>query len=663
MVRSKQQGKNKHIAGLPCYKYDPATLSEKLKELSPQTDFITFDIETTTVDEHTNFMYVWMVCVANKFTMYGRRWYEWKEFIDILGDTEVKIFVHNLSYEFQYIRSLLDFKEHDVFCMKSRKVLKAKYRNIEFRCSYYLSNMSLAGWGAKLQIVHLKLDGEEFDYTKIRYPDEELSDKELEYAITDTVALYECVEKTLEIDGYTLKDLPLTSTGFVRNDAKRKIKKKRGLLKKIFPDLPQMKLLREAFRGGDTHANRHYVGQILDTVYSYDRKSSYPDNGVNDKFPMSPFSPETPTIYRLKELCKNSKLCWMGTVELANVRLKHSWWGFPYLSISKTAELRHYINDNGRVLLAEHLITSITDVDWLIIVAEYDFDLLSVKRLYSARYGHLPKEVKDVFIAYFQKKTELDGIPEQKVYYDKAKNKLNSVYGMMVQNPLKEDVVYSDYEYVKQEPNLEEKMERYHKSGIWPYQWGVWITAWSRYRLHEGLWLAGEFGVYCDTDSVKSLVPLDFGGFNLQRKTASTKNGGKATSPKGKTYYLGVFEQEPTYDKFITWGAKKYAYEIDGVLKITIAGVSKRKGAEELTRYGGIVALRPGFVFRLGGGNESTYNDVRLSNVNIDGHDIELTANIAITPSTYTVSITDEYRQVLEDVFNSKMYSFVVDNV
>ena len=69
MVRPKQQGKNKHIAGLPCYKYDPATLSEKLKELSPQTDFITFDIETTTVDEHTNFMYVWMVCVANKFTM------------------------------------------------------------------------------------------------------------------------------------------------------------------------------------------------------------------------------------------------------------------------------------------------------------------------------------------------------------------------------------------------------------------------------------------------------------------------------------------------------------------------------------------------------------------------------------------------------------------
>lgn len=40
-----------------------------------------------------------------------------------------------------------------------------------------------------------------------------------------------------------------------------------------------------------------------------------------------------------------------------------------------------------------------------------------------------------------------------------------------------------------------------------------------------------------------------------------------------------------------------------------------------------------------------------------------MTANIAITPSTYKVSITDEYRQLLEDVMNAKMYSFVVDNV
>mgnify|MGYP001026853740 CR=1 FL=1 len=663
MVRPEEQGCYKVIAGLPCYQYNIEIVKKFLSQLDIKNEFITFDIETTTIDEHTNFMYVWMVCVANKFTMYGRRWFEWKEFIELLGSVEVKIFVHNLSYEFQYIRSILDFTESDVFCMKSRKVLKAKYRSIEFRCSYYLSNMSLDTWGKKLQIQHLKKDGKDFDYTKIRYPDSLLDEKELEYAITDVVSQYECIEKTLEIDGYTLKDLPLTSTGFVRNDAKLKVKKKRGMLKKLFPTLKQLKLLRETFRGGDTHANRYYVGQVLDWVFSYDRKSSYPDNGVNDKFPMTPFVEEISTVYRLKELCKNSKICWMATVELANIRLKHSWWGFPYIPVSKSTELRHYINDNGRVLEAEHLVISITDVDWKILEEEYLFDLITVRQLYSSRYGALPKEVRDVFVDYFQRKTELDGIPEQKVYYDKAKSKLNSVYGMMVQNPLKEDVIYAGYEYVKLEPNLNEKMEAYYKSGIWPYQWGVWITAWSRFRLHEGLWLAGEYAVYCDTDSVKTLVELDFSEFNKTRMCESSKNGGKATSRGGKTHFLGVFEQEPTYEKFISWGAKKYAYEIGGELKITIAGVSKKEGAKELSRCGGIHALRPGFVFQLGGGSESTYNDVHMSNVNINGHDIEMTANIAITPSTYTMSITDEYRQLLEDVMNAKMYSFVVDNV
>lgn len=662
MAKPAKQDTHK-IAGLPCYEYNKELLQQQLSILNPETEFITFDIETTTINEHLNFMYVWMICVANRFTMYGRRWSEWVEFINILGDTEVKIYVHNLSYEFQYIRSLLDFQESDVFCMKSRKVLKAKYRNIEFRCSYYLSNMSLAVWGKKMQVDHLKLDGDEFDYSKIRYPDTELDDNELEYAITDVVTQYECIEKTLEIEDYRLSTLPLTSTGFVRNDARIKIKKKRKLLKHLFPNLDQMKLLRDAFRGGDTHANRHYVGQVLDTVYSFDRKSSYPDNGVNDVFPMTPFVQETPTIYRLKELCNNKKICWMAKIELQNIRLRHEWWGFPYLPIDKCSELRKYINDNGRVLQAEHLVISITDVDWRILEEEYLFELISIRELYSSRYGKLPEEVRAVFIDYFQRKTELDGIPEQKIYYDKSKAKLNAVYGMMVQNPLKEDTIYTNYEFEVQEPELSEKMENYRKNGIWPYQWGVWITAWSRYRLHEGLWIAGEYGVYCDTDSVKSIVPLDFGEFNRARKQASERNGGMAVNPAGVVYHLGVFEQEPTYDKFITWGAKKYAYETNGDLKITIAGVSKRKGAEELSRSGGITALRPGFVFKLGGGTESTYNDVHLSNCNIDGHDIELTANIAITPSTYKVSITDEYKTLLEDVLNFKIYDIVVDNV
>lgn len=50
------------------------------------------------------------------------------------------------------------------------------------------------------------------------------------------------------------------------------------------PTLHVFELLREAFRGGDTHANRFYVGKILDNVGSYDRESSYPYELVNKNF-------------------------------------------------------------------------------------------------------------------------------------------------------------------------------------------------------------------------------------------------------------------------------------------------------------------------------------------------------------------------------------------
>ena len=40
---------------------------------------------------------------------------------------------------------------------------------------------------------------------------------------------------------------------------------------------------------------------------------------------------------------------------------------------------------------------------------------------------------------------------------------------------------------------------------------------------------------------------------------------------------LGLFDTYGHYDKFITQGAKKYAVEENGKLKITVAGVPKSR--------------------------------------------------------------------------------------
>ena len=110
---------------------------------------------------------------------------------------------------------------------------------------------------------------------------------------------------------------------------------------------------------------------------------------------------------------------------------------------------------------------------------------------------------------------------------------------------------------------------------------------------------------------------------------------------------MGIYEVEHDYDKFITLGAKKYAYEIDGKTYVTCAGVNKKLGAQELALAGGVEAFKDGMVFREAGGTESLYND----NVNFwiqrEGHDLHITDNVVIRPSEYTLGLTEEYKMLL----------------
>lgn len=119
-------------------------------------------------------------------------------------------------------------------------------------------------------------------------------------------------------------------------------------------------------------------------------------------------------------------------------------------------------------------------------------------------------------------------------------------------------------------------------------------------------------------------------------------------------HYLGVYEYEGTSDRFITLGAKKYAQEKNGKLEITIAGVGKKKGAEELRKMGGLEALKIGTTFKDAGGTESVYNDTDYGYYNPDPDNpdksVRITRNVVIRPSEYTVGLTLEYLNVLNSV-------------
>lgn len=633
-----------------------------------------FDIETTYENEiEQSFMYIWQFAMMDLeteqiFYCYNRTWNSFVNLIEQLNDTYLStlIFVHNLSYEFQFFRHWLELTE--VFALKSRKILSCKSNNVVFRCSYLQTNKSLGKFTNDMKVTHSKLSGEKFDYSKKRFPWTTMTKYELAYSCNDVIGLVEAMKKRMDNDNDTLYSLPLTSTGYVRRKAKLAMKSfNYKQLHEMFFDENVYILLRNEFRGGDTHANRYHSNKILKNVDSWDRASSYPDVMLNCEFPMSNFVPRLiNNMEELLTLCKKRHMCFIGKFILTNVRQKDVFYGAPYISKDKALELTEPVCDNGRVLSCDRIVLSLTDIDYKIIKSEYNFDI-EVVTVFTAKYSFLPTGLRNLVIDLFKDKTELKGIEEKEVDYMKSKELINSLYGMCAQNPIRPEIIYNDGESpfsVEPVQDLHEAMEKHNKKAFLSYAWGCWVTCWARYYLKLMINIVGDNFVYCDTDSVKFVISDDYNiilnkieKLNNEIKERSIKNKGYATDSFDKTHYLGVYEQEKKYKKFKTLGAKKYAYEYeDGKFGITIAGVPKKEGAKELKT---LENFKIGFVFSNSGKLESRYNDLDYGMYNPDGqegHDIDIRSNIVLRPTTYEIGITDEYSRVLMDAENWNLF-------
>ena len=622
-----------------------------------------FDIETTRLDEDHSIMYIWQFQIGDD-TVIGRSWTEFRRFLRRLkslrpdGERFV-VWVHNLAFEFQFLRGIYKFRPEEVFLTDARKPLRVDmYDAFEFRCSMRHSNMSLRQYLKKMQVPTQK---EELDYSVKRYPWTPLTDAELSYCIADVQGLVQALKKEMEMDGDSLYTVPLTSTGYVRRDAKKALRRTPGgYIREQLPPFEVFKMLRQAFRGGNTHANRFYAGRILTDVRSYDRSSSYPDVMINCEFPISYFWPvNDPSFDHISDLINRKHKAVIMTVRLWGVKLANELWGFPYLSIDKCtvrnpryAEESGLCYDNGRILRADYLETTITDIDLRIILSEYDFDDIEIRTAHAARYGPLPPDFKKLIIGDYKYKTQLKGVAGEEVFYEKRKNRLNSYYGMTAQSPIRRQYILKGSEYIEDpDASPEKQYEDYLKRGWLPYQWGCWVTSWARLRLEEGLRLAGDGAVYTDTDSVKYIGNVDWTSYNEERRKVSEASGAWADDPKGTRHYAGVYERDGDYAEFCTLGSKKYAYRTpDGVLHATISGVNKALGGQELEKAGGLSAfLTPGFIFRDAGGRELKYLDVEDTPVRIAGHKVRRRPCVTINDSTYTLDITRDYETLLTD--------------
>lgn len=639
----------------------PIKAKERGEVIFYNNNFFTFDIETTALEEiGQSFMYIWQF-YTGELVIIGRTWEEFKQLILAIEGKyktlKTVIYVHFLSHEFQYFSGIYNFSNEDIFAIEPRKILKCKMGScVEFRCSYLLSNMSLGQYTEKMQVEHKKLSGD-LDYSVRRTHLTELTDAELAYCVNDVVGLHEAITKEMEISGDSIATIPLTSTGYVRRDCRKVMTKyKRTLIDKIFPNYYIYTLLRQAFRGGNVHASRFYAGCILKDVQGDDIKSSYIAAMGNGKYPVTKFKLLDGIDPDLDYYIDHGYAC-LARIILTDVELKNEMWGFPYLPFDKCRGVENKVLDNGRILSADMLEITVTDIDYKIINKEYKFSKCYVKDLAIANYGDLPKELKDVLIDYFSRKTALDGVEDMFVFYTKAKNKLNSVYGMMVQCPVKEQFAYNGGKWDPLDLDESDQLHDYKQTAFLPYQWGVWVTAHARAALEAGLDVAADNAVYCDTDCVYHFGEFNIAEYNMQRLIDAEQTGLYAKAPDGTTKYVGLYEPDKKkYDRFITWGAKKYAGEIKGEIKITIAGVNKKAGAKELEEKGGLEALKDGFVFNnkrkgdlpASAGSEFVYNDSNYGWYNVDGVPEYITRNLYSYESEYKLHVQPDYMEVIK---------------
>ena len=683
-----------NIHDFPYEKLNTKALTCKHKKMPKYLvyTFATFDIETTTIDNGTDtpfgFMYHWQMDVGG-YVVTGRRWEEWVKFmlklVEIFKTDETRnfvVYIHNEAFEFQFIRDFLNahFDGFTVFASQRRKPIYVTTGNgIQFRCSYKLTNMSLEkAVENELGVVHCKAAGD-LDYRIIRTADTPLDDTEFGYCVSDVVSLYELIERRLINERDNLESIPMTSTGYVRRDCRNSCRKdeeyREEFLKQEMTE-SVYQLLLEAGRGGNTHANRYLSGRVWHNVDSFDVASSYPAQMFLRKFPVSKFTPygEIESMTELDGLL--SEYACLFRVIFTGLEVRDNI-GMPYIAISKaTAHSKYVTLDNGRVLSVinredrendrGYLALTLTDVDFLIIKEQYTWDEMSISDFHIATYGYLPEALLSQVMAYFKAKTELkDKIKEAEergdeeeaanlaYLYAKSKNRLNGIFGMCYTNPVHNVIsINEDGEWIEDTPEIAEALKKYWKSrnSFLVYAWGVWITAWARRHLEDLFNALGQDKViYGDTDSGKA-VDVDISkidALNAKVMALADKRGAYCDY-NGKRYYMGIYEHENKVPiaKFKTLGAKKYVYEDEKGLHVTISGVNKKLGAKEL---GSIDNFIPGFIFKDAGGLTLYYNDEEqgIHKITVDGCTMTTASNIGMVDSTYEIGITREYAELI----------------
>ena len=414
---------------------------------------ISYDIETTSFidknrpadDQRVVIPYSWQIGIYNH-CLIGRYIDDINQFMtalkNYLDDYKIKfckIYIHNLAFEFFHTWRVFENLDKKFISVDNRTPIEFTLYNksIRFNDSYQLSNLSLAktAKGFKRQILKQK----PIDYTIIRLPETALTEDELLYNAYDVYCVNEYIFEMLENNTDTpyIIDIPMTSTGFVR----QKIKNSVGVYIKYDDRTPDQQdyynvlkkcnigcyemlaILRKTFSGGFTHSGFFTVGKIHKNVSHFDFTSSYPTVLLTEKYPVSSFynafekdksdvkpTKHTKTFFNsgvddtvIKNILFNSSvrklremnLGFLCCITFKGVKLKDNVNDMIIsissddLSISGLHDRKNSRIYNGRVKECDLITLWLTDVDFYEIKKFYNIKEKNLKTCLIARFEYL----------------------------------------------------------------------------------------------------------------------------------------------------------------------------------------------------------------------------------------------------------------------------------
>ena len=555
-------------------------------------------LKNTVKAEKKAIMYIWQFAIEDNVII-GRTWndflYFCKKLYDFLNLKEryIIVYVHNLSYEFQFICKW--FNWIDIFADSERKPIKATTdSHFIFKCSYRLSGYSLEVLANNLKSHNIKKMVGDLDYNLIRNSKTPISKEELKYCENDVLIVTAYIDEQINEFG-NIEKIPLTQTGKVRRYVRKQCfqnKEYQYFIKELTIEKPEYMLLKNAFMGGFTHCNAMHTQKICKNVTSYDFTSSYPTVLISEKYPMSKgkevyINTETELLNLIKNYCV--------LVDLQFNNIKSSFMYEQIISYSKCRNIKNPLINNGRIVQADTLTISCTDVDFLNIRDFYEWDSMKIGLCYIYKKDYLPKEFIKTILHLYKSKTELKGVDGKEVEYLHSKELLNSLYGMCVTSIVHNQIEFNGAEWTCKNGDIETELRNYNtdKNRFLFYQWGVWCTAYARNNLYTGIKECKDDYIYSDTDSIK-IFNADkhqkyFEEYNkwIVKKLEKCLNYHKIPldyiSPKtikGETKTLGIWDFDGFYTDFKTLGAKRYIFRKDNKLSITVCGLSKKSGKE-----------------------------------------------------------------------------------